>query len=210
MVVSGRYPTDPEHIGGGPYYIQYLQVQTLAERDDVEVYVVARSKTMPGYTQYQENGVWFHFLGEPRHRIIPRQLSMVKKIARVVADIAPDIVVTHDNTDTLGALKAGVPTAYMVHGIIRNEIRFYSGLARVNHCLQARRDAKAILGADNVICISEYGARCCREIGADKISVISQFPIVEDIFFDLPPYSNGKNVLFVGTLGDRRRIRLPL
>ncbi len=133
-----------------------MQVQTLAERDDVEVHVVARSKTMPGYTQYEENGVRFHFLGEPRHRIIPRQLSMVKKIAGVVADIAPDIVVSHDNTETLAALRAGVPTAYIVHGIIRHEIRFHRGLARLNHCLQARLDAKAIRGADRVICISEY------------------------------------------------------
>lgn len=199
MVMAGRYPEDTEHIAGGPYYNMYLQVKTLVERDDVELHVVSRSKTSTGYTHFEQDGAHFHFVGEPRRRLVPRQLTMIKKVARVMADIAPDIVVTHDPTETLAAIRVGLPTAYIVHGIVADELPHFRGLARLSHKLWIALDHRAIRSASRVLCISDYGARYCERIAPGRVSTIS-YPIVEDMFFDAQPYSAGKGILFAGTM----------
>lgn len=197
--MAGRYPPDTEHIAGGPFYNMYLQVKTLAERDDVELHVVSRSKTAQGHTHFERDGAHFHFVGEPRRRIIPRQLTMIGKVARVMADIAPDVVVTHDPTETLAAIRAGLPTAYIVHGIVADELPHCKGLARLSHRLWIRLDHKAIRLADRVLCISDYGARYCERIAPGRVNTIS-YPIVEDMFFEAKPYTGGKGILFAGTM----------
>jgi glycosyltransferase involved in cell wall biosynthesis len=199
VVVAGRYPEDPDHIAGGPFYIIYLEVKTLLERDDVELHVVSRSKSITGYKHYVENGVHFHLLGEPRHRLVPRQLSMIHKIARVMKEIAPDIVVSHDPTETLAAVGAGLPTAYIVHGILTDELAHFSGLERLRFHLGIRLDKKAISSATRVMGISGYAARRCERFAPGRISML-RCPPVEDMFFAGPMYSTGKGILFAGTM----------
>lgn len=199
MVMAGWYPEDTEHIAGGPYYNTFLQVKTLQERDDVELHVVSRSRTTTVDRHFEENGVHFHFLGQPKRRLIPRQLSMIRKISSTMAKIAPDVVVSHDPTETIAAVRAGLPTAYIVHGIVADEMPHFKGLAKLRFKVWIALDHKAIRSADQVLCISEYGAKYCRELASGRISIIP-YPIVEDMFFEAQPYSSGKAILFAGTM----------
>ncbi len=199
MVMAGRYPPDTEHIEGGPFYNMYLQVKTLAERDDVELHVVSRSKMVEGNTCFERDGVQFHFLGEPRRRVIPRQLTMISRVSRVMADIAPEVVVTHDPTETLAAVRAGLPTVYIVHGIVADELPHFRGFERLRFRLWIALDHRAIRWASRVLCISSYGAGYCEPIAPGRVDTIP-YPIVEDMFFEAQPYAGGKSILFAGTM----------
>jgi len=200
MVMAGFFPPDPDHIAGGPFYNTYMQVQTLRERNDVELFVVSRVRAEPRREALEAMpDVSFYLLREPRYRLLPRQLTMIPKLSRAMKQAAPDIVVSHSHVETLAALRAGLPTVHMVHGIMKDEKPHIRGIEALKFSLQLRLDTKAIRESKHIICISKYGARACEGMTKARIHLIS-YPIVEDMFFESPEYSQGKAVLYAGTI----------
>lgn len=199
MLMAGCYPPDPGRIAGGPVYNTYMQVETLRERDDIDLVVVSRYRDVLREDLMDLQGVQFRWLKEPRRRLLPRQFSMIGKLTAVMRDIGPDVVVSHNYVETLAALRSGLPTAYIVHGIAKDEQRHMRGVEALKFRLQLRMDLKAIRECGHLVCISDYGVRACAEDSRARIHRIS-YPLVEDAFFAAAPYAGGKAVLYAGTI----------
>jgi len=205
IVVAGWYPPDAEHIAGGPHYNAYMQAQTLKEREDVEVAVVSRNREVNEPTIVDSNGVPVHFVPEPRQRFVPRQFTMPGKVAPFIAALNPDVVVAHNSTEALAAVRAAVPTAYVVHGIPKHEARFASGIERLSRWLQVRMETRALRAVKDVVCISDYCMQACRADTHSRLHKIS-YPIVEDAFFQVPAYDSGRAVLFAGAINPMKNV----
>lgn len=205
VVIAGWYPPDIDQIAGGPHYNAFMQAQTLRERDDIQVEVVSRHRGIRDPLEIDSNGVRVHFVPEPRQRVVPRQYTMPAKVAPVIAAVGPDIVVAHNSTEALAAVAAGVPTVYVVHGIPKHELRFARGMEWVSRFLQARTETKALRAVRDVVCISDYCIRACREDTGSTLHKIS-YPIVEDAFFQVPEYVDGRGVVFAGVINPMKNV----
>jgi len=82
---------------------------------------------------------------------------------------------------------------------MKDEKPHIRGIEALKFGLQVRLDAKAMRESKHIICISKYGARACEDMTKARIHLIS-YPIVEDMFFETPEYSQGKAVLYAGTI----------
>lgn len=205
IVIAGWYPTDTGHIAGGPHYNAFMQAQTLNERDDIEVHVVSRNRAIDKNEVIDSNGIKIHFVPEPRQRVVPRQFTMPGKVASVIAEIKPDVVVAHNSTEAIASVMAGAPTVYVVHGIPKHEVRFAKGIEKISRLLQAWMERKALRAVKDVVCISDYCISACREDTDSQLHKIS-YPIVEDAFFEVPEYSGGRGVVFAGVINPMKNV----
>ncbi|MEN6356680.1 MAG: glycosyltransferase family 4 protein [Armatimonadota bacterium] len=205
ILMAGWYPLDADKLYGGPYYNTYLQVRTLIEHPDVRIEVITRSQDCKQNRTIYSDGLIIHVVAEPSSRIVPRQYTMVAKVARAMQGLHPDIVISHNRIETLAAHKAGLPTVYIRHGITRHETRLAHGFDKLVGILGDMVERKALRSVGDVICISDYGIRASCEETSAKIHKIS-YPIVEDEFFSCPEYSSEKGVLFAGVINPLKNL----
>jgi len=199
ILVAGWYPLDANRLYGGPYNNAYLQVQTLIERTDVEIEVITRSQETKCNYSIDDGRVRIHVVAEPTTRFIPRQFTMVGRVARVMRGLSPDIVVSHNRIETLAAVRVGLPTVYILHGISKDETKIAHGFDKLVGLLGDRVEAKALRAVKDLICISDYGISASRGETSARIHKIS-YPIVEDAFFTCPQYESEQGILFAGAV----------
>jgi len=199
ILIAGSYPVDSNKLFGGPSYTAYLHSQTLAERSDVSVEAITRSQDTQRNESVEIEGIRVHLVAEPATRLIPRQYTMVSKVAEVMSTLTPDIVVAQNRIEALAAVSAGLPLVYIRHGITKHETRIAHGFSKLVGFLGDRVERKALAQVRDLICISDYGISASRGETKARIHKIN-YPVLADSCYEYEPYEAQKGVLFAGAV----------
>jgi glycosyltransferase involved in cell wall biosynthesis len=203
--LAGEYPADTSRIGGGVLYVMYLLGEAFAERDDIDFHIVASAKGIDGVKVVERPGVTIHYIGEPRHTIVPNVLTQPSRIAPVMRELKPDVVNSHGHITTEAAIMAGCKVVHTIHGVTHAEVRYLRGRDKLAARLQCRLQYKALSRADAVISVAQYGLDAYARWIKGPTAVFN-IP-VEDVFAQVPPLSECKGVLYVGVIGYRKNLR---
>lgn len=203
LCLAGPYPRDPRSIGGGVEYIVYVLAETWAERADLDLHVVAPVKGLAGIDVVRRGNATIHFVGMPARRFVPNLLTQSGPIARVMAELRPDVVNSHHIVTTAAAIKAHRRVVHVIHGIEKRELPHKVGRALVAGWVQAVMDQMWIGRSDAVVSVCRYGLDQFPDLARN--GVVAWAP-VEDLFFEVPPMKPSRQLLYVGVIGRRKNL----
>lgn len=200
LAVVSLYPRDPAHIAGGVRAVAYHLVQALKAYDDLELHVVHCHSDMTDSATVRDGGVTVHFRGLSRQRIVPNLITGVRRVRRLLGEIAPDVVHAHVPAGAVASLAEGLPTIYTIHGVPHVEAQSYRETLfdRLRYALTIWYDRRAVERADAVVAISSYVLNEYRRIRTTGWQRIDN-PL-PDSFFEIERQPAGDRVLFAGSI----------
>ncbi len=205
MVLAGAFPASPDRMVGGIEAVMTALAGELARRPDVELHVLAvRRDGGPDEVQ-QRPGMTVHLLRAAAR--LPFVLRVTEldpaRITAALRRIQPDIVHAHAiDAPMLGALRSGIPTVGVIHGIAALEVRILLRTLwdRVR-LLQMERLERACLprlrylAACSPFVLEEYRALLPRDLVVESL----ENPVL-DPYFDVPDMAETRTALFVGAV----------
>lgn len=203
LCLAGPYPRNPKSIGGGVDYIVYVLAETWAERVDLQLDVVAPVKGLEGVEVVRRGGTTIHYVGIPERRLVPNLVAQIGPVARVIREIAPDVVNSHHIATTAAAVRAQARVVHVIHGIEKREIAHKVGRARIAGWLQATMDQIWLGRSDGVVSVCRYGLDQFPSIAGR--GAVTWAP-VEDVFFQVPVMTPSKQFLYAGVIGRRKNL----
>ena len=133
-----------------------------------------------------QGNVTLHFLAQTRQRIIPNMATKIGQIARVLRDLAPDVVHAHGHNLALAALRAGYAPIWTIHGVLAAERPQYRGLFnRLNFALAQHYERLALAQVRTVTTVSPYVVEAYRDRAAVETWRVIENP-APPACFDLP------------------------
>jgi len=202
--LAGEYPLDTARIGGGVLHVMFLLGETFAERGDIDFHIVASVKGIDGVKVVERPGVTVHYVGEPKHTLLPNLLTQPPRIASVMRELKPDVVNSHHYVTTEGAVLAGCKVVHTIHGVTYREVPYMRGRAKLAAQLQSHLQRKVLGRADAVISVAQYGLDAyARWIKAP--TALINVPI-EDMFWDVTPLGGCSGIVFAGGIGSRKNL----
>lgn len=188
---------------GGIEAVMTALAGELARRDEVDLHVLAVRRDGGPDATLQRDGATVHLLRAAAP--LPFVLRVTEldpaRIAAMLRRLRPDIVHAHAiDAPLLGALRTGIPTVGVVHGIAALEVRLALRTAwdRVR-LLQMERLERACLSrlrylaACSPFVLEEYRAL----LRPDLVSEPIENPVL-DPYFTVPDMTPTKSVLFMG------------
>ncbi|MCL4553500.1 MAG: glycosyltransferase family 4 protein [Candidatus Marsarchaeota archaeon] len=196
MCLAGPYPADQSRIGGGLDYAVYMLAQTLAERDDIELHIIApvRTATPVKHTKTGNADLWV--VGVRKSLLAPNIVAQVRPLSQTMRLIRPDIVLSHYTPCTLAAKEAGLPVIHTMHGMIKREIPYRSWLQKPPAHLAVHYAHKALLASDAVASVARYALD--DDAKFIRVPTYHVNLAVEDVFFNSRRAAGASNLLFAG------------
>ena len=209
VLLVGPYPLDSAEVGGGVETSFAYLVSGLAELPGLELHVVSFVRGLNHAVRRTVGAVQVdHLPGSPRLGYLTRHARERKSLREVIRTRRPDVVHAQE-TGSSGYVclrsAQGVPVLVTVHGIAREEVKYFSGVERLRasifsvavqrycirharYLLQSTRYPEAYFG-------SEIQGRIW-EIGNP----------ISDRFFSIDSTPEAGRILFVGALIERKRL----
>lgn len=202
--LAGEYPLDTEKIGGGMSHVTYILGEAFAERGDIDFHVVTPVKGRSDVRVVTRPGMTIHYVGTPKHGVLPHLITQGHTLASVFADIKPDVVNSHHYVTTDGAVRAGCKVAHTVHGVIHKEIRYMGRREKLARVLHATLEKRAVSKCDAAIGVAQYAIDSYAKWIRSQ-SFTMHVPI-EDMFWDTPPMGESKSIVFAGGICRRKNL----
>jgi glycosyltransferase involved in cell wall biosynthesis len=130
IAIISFYPWDITKIAGGTRMAAYLLVEGLRRHPELDIHVIHCHSDISEDGTRQQGNLTVHYLAMPRRRLIPNMMSAIERVARLLAEIQPQIVHAHLHIYAVAALQAGFEPVWTIHGIPAREARYASGPAK--------------------------------------------------------------------------------
>ena len=153
-----NYPADPTRVKGGVQAVAARLVEALTGQPGLELHVVHCHSDIGESSVVRRNDVTIHYIAQSRRRVIPNMTTATRLVAGRLAEIAPDVVHAHDSPAfVLAALRAGYSPIWTLHGVTREEERYYPGLFhRMSHALWRRYERMAFARVRELTAVTRY------------------------------------------------------
>lgn len=130
VALVGTFPLHPVSFKGGVETSTWNLIEGLLSFEDMEIHVVTSNNSLRKYIRVVSNSVRYHYLPSPKHwQTLSLYMLDRFRINRKLHEINPDIVHAQ-NSQNYGyiCLKTRFPIVLSVHGIVKEEANYISGL----------------------------------------------------------------------------------
>ena len=200
------YPSDTRFIAGGVRSVSYNLVQGLKAFSDLEIYVIHCHSDVEQDQTVSEGNVVLRYLAMPRRRIVPNMITSIGRVAREAQAIRPDVIHAHSAHFACAGIRAGCPTIFTIHGVLRREVKIYTRTLfdRLRYGLLAYYEARALRRVQKLVAISPY---VLEEYGHIRPSAWVRIdnPIPQE-FFDLQDRVEPWRILYAGSIDERKDV----
>lgn len=200
-----HYPDDAEAPAGGVWAVgRNLAAGMVAAGAEVHVVSYRGARRQFSVSTPGTGVLHIHPIDLPARRMMPRQAACVPAIAALLARIRPEAVTAHAPEYALAALRAGLPTAFTVHGVVRAEFRVFKGWRnRLPLALSIWQDRQVAGRIKHVVAISDYVIDQYRR---RTRAVFHRIDVpIGDVFFEvLPRMPEPQTLLMVGGMNERK------
>ena len=118
VVMTGDYPRDPEHIGGGVEAITFYLLRELQRFDDLELHMVTLRSDVPEGTVSHEGFTVHYVLPNYSLNALTFDLYHRHVLRRTLTALHPDIVHAHiTGTYAMASAGTGIPTVLTLQGV---------------------------------------------------------------------------------------------
>ncbi|NLE77828.1 MAG: glycosyltransferase family 4 protein [Chloroflexi bacterium] len=207
LILYPLHPEEPGGIPGGVWAVGYNMGRLLSAFDDLEVHVVhcqaglSQDRVVQG--EVSGGGLTVHYLAVARK---PWRLTIQGAVTRMSAylrELQPDVANAHAAQYAYAALRAGLPTVYTVHGVVRQEFRAARRLKqRLTLLLPMAYDTAAARRAAAMVAISPYVVRQYAHRTAAPFHRI-EVPISPE-FFEVAEMPRTPLLFTAGNLNERK------
>jgi len=212
IVLTGDYPEDGQVIKGGVQAAFAYLAQALSRVPDVELHVITRRKEQGrGPSEIWTARMRVHYLPvPPRHELARGLINHRRSFNSKLAQIKPDVVHAHDATDYgYAAVRSGYPAVITVHGIRREDSRYYGRLRlRARNYLHSWLIERYIMHhARFLIAISRYVTDYFRRSLRSDVEVHYIYNAIDRRFFEhRGERKRAPVVLYAGRVIPRKRV----
>jgi len=207
----GKYPTDSTCIRGGVQAATFYLVKGLSRIDGLELHILTfRPSGWAGPDRVDQNGVCVHLMPPyPRFERLRSYRTYQNIFNERLAQIQPDIVHAQGAaSDALVALRSGYPTIVTVHGIRREDQKYYGTRRERLRCFfdSALTEREVIGRTRYLIAISHYVTQYFAARFRPEFQCFYIPNAIDQQFFDLVTTSSQPIVLYVGSVIPRKRL----
>lgn len=209
IALLSNYPVDRNRIYGGVQAVAYHLAEGLAEYEDLDVHVVHSSRAVSADSVSTEGRLTVHRVAAPGHAAMPNLIAAVFRCARVLEELQPDLANAHTGQYALAALRAGVTTAYTIHGIPHLALRYARGPRRLGAGLfQVLFDRLAIRRVSDIVAISPCIQSIYRSMTRARFHRAEN--LVPEKWFQTVPREVRGRILFVGSVASGKGLHFLL
>jgi glycosyltransferase involved in cell wall biosynthesis len=199
-----RYPPTPQQPRGGVESVAVVLVRALAAMGDLDVHVVTLESGLVGTVVESHDGATVHRLPGSRWPQIADVLGGPgrRRLIDYVLALQPDILHSHETHGLmLGDLP--IPHVFTLHGFDTENLRADAArFAALRSRLWRMVERRGLARQRHIISISPYVRRMIEPLTAATIHDIDN--PVDERFFAVSPISDGRRVLCVGWLNERK------
>ncbi|MGC8838860.1 MAG: glycosyltransferase family 4 protein, partial [Anaerolineae bacterium] len=196
------HPERPDSIPGGVWAVGYNLARLLGQFPDLELHVVHCDARLEEDRTVERDGATVHYLAVRRR---PWRLSIqgaVRRMAAFLRGLKPDVANAHAAQYAYAAVRAGVPTVYTVHGVVRQEFWAFPWRRRWTLVLPIFYDTVAARRAQAMVAISPY---VVREYGRRARAPFHRIEVpISPEFFGVEGVGNSKVLFTAGNLNERK------
>jgi glycosyltransferase involved in cell wall biosynthesis len=188
-------------VDGGVQAVTKYLVDAFVRRDELDLHVIGFNYEIGSARVTKCEGYTLHTLPGASGGALTGYRKDQRTLNRALEGIQPDIVHGQGaGQNGIVASRSRFPSVITIHGIMAEEAKFYTGLAkRVRHQLLSKwSDRYCIRNGRHTILISPYVAQYFQERLAGQQYLIAN-PIADE-FFDIVRCETGNRVLFAGRL----------
>ena len=207
VLIVGPYPKEEGKIQGGVEAVTYYLSEGLAARGGMDVHVVT---SVSGLTTEQlrdsQSGARVHMLPLWRRWGCLTGFAVdVSRIRKAMRRIRPDLIHVHTQTFyPFAALQRGYPSVLTPHGVLFREIQLAKGfVAQLQSRLACVYERNALRRARHIILLNRYLANVYGDLLKGRKLHFIDNPI-DDRFFGLPDEAEPGEILFIGTVLERK------
>ncbi len=199
-----RYPPTPQQPRGGVESVAVVLVRALAAMDDLDVHVVTLEGGLVGTVVETHDGATVHRLPGSRWPQIADVLAGPgrRRLLNYVSAMQPDILHSHETHGLmLGDLT--IPHVFTLHGFDTENLRADAArFAALRSRLWRLVERRGLARQKHIISISPYVRRMIEALTDATIHDIDN--PVDERFFAVNPIPQGRRVLCVGWLNERK------
>jgi glycosyltransferase involved in cell wall biosynthesis len=173
---------------------------------DLRLHVVHCHADIVHSATLREGGTTIHYVAMPRRRVVPNTLGSILRVERLLRQLEPDVVNTHAAHYTVGALRAGFPAAYTIHGVVHREAQIYQSSLRdrLRFLLEAQCDRYAVARVGHLVAISPYVLE--EYEGRTQAAFHRIDNPLDGRLFDLVDEEQAGQLLYAGTIDERKNV----
>jgi len=199
-----RYPADPQEPRGGVEAVAVVLVRALAAMGDLDVHVVTLESGRDTGVVETHDGATVHRLAGSRWPQLADVLCGPgrRRLIDYVLALRPDILHSHETHGLmLGDLT--IPHVFTLHGFDAENLRADAArCAALRSRLWAMVERRGLHRQQHIISISPYVRRLIEPLTLATIHDIDN--PVDERFFNVIPVPQGRRVLCVGWLNERK------
>ena len=206
VAVVALYPAPGGKSPGGVRAVVQSLVRGFQAYHDLEIHVIHCHSDIREDATVENANATIHYLAMPRRRVVPNTLASIVRVERLLRRLWPDVASTHAAHYTLGALRAGCPTVYTIHGVVHREAQVYRSTwyDRMRFVLEAACDRYAVQNVRDIVAISPYVLTEYQGRSHARFHRIDN-PIASR-FFTLPNSEQDGQLLYAGTIDERKNV----
>jgi glycosyltransferase involved in cell wall biosynthesis len=206
VAVVALYPAPGAKAPGGVRAVVQNLVHGLRSFNDLDVHLVHCHADIEQGLTTEDNGVQVEYIAMPKRRVVPNTLRAILQVERVLRKVQPEVVNTHAAHYTIAALRAGFPTVFTIHGVVRREAAVYRSTMfdRARFTLEDWLERYAVQHVRDIVAISPY---VLEEYGSRSNARFHRIdnPLSPD-FFEIPNVEEEGRLLYAGTIDERKNI----
>lgn len=196
------HPERPDSIPGGVWAVGYNMARLLGQFPDLEVHVAHCDARLEGDRVLERDGVTVHLLAVRRRLWRLTIQEAVRRMVAFLGTLRPDVANAHAAQYAYAAVRAGVPTVYTVHGVVRREFFAFRWWRRWTLVLPIYYDAVAARRAQAMVAISPY---VVREYGDRARAPFRRIEVpISPEFFGVMGVGNPGVLFTAGNLNERK------
>nr|MBC7244136.1 glycosyltransferase family 4 protein [Chloroflexota bacterium] len=194
------YPVDLMRIPGGVRSVAYHLAQGLRRFPDLDIHVLHCHSEVPENRVEIDGNLTVHYMAMSKRRIVPNTIMAVRRVAKALCRLQPDVVNAHAPHYAVAALRSGYPTIYTIHGVTHREAAIYREhlFDRMRFAVELYYARRAVQGVQHLVAISPYVMDEYKDRTRAQWHRIDN-PLSDD-FFAVEGREVSGRILFVGSI----------
>jgi glycosyltransferase involved in cell wall biosynthesis len=211
VVVTGDYPIDNKHLKGGVQSASAYLVKGLARLPNVDIHVLTiKPPVWNAPDQISRDGYTLHLIDRhPRYERLRNYRNFQASFNQELAKIHPDIIHAQDvTTYAYVSLRSGYPTVVTVHGIRREDGKYYGSWGRrMRNIFDSFVVEQYIIRhTQHLIAIGHYVKDYYARLLKPDVHSYCIPNAIDSIYFTAANIPACPTILFAGTVIPRKRV----
>jgi L-malate glycosyltransferase len=206
VAIVALYPAPEAKAPGGVRAVVQNLVRGLRGFADLQISVVHCHADVDESLVREEGNLRLEYIAMPKRRLIPNALVSVRRIETALRRLQPDVVNAHAAHYALAGLRAGIPTVFTIHGVVRREAEIYrhTWFDRARFALETGFEDRALRQVKDIVAISDYVVQQYTPRTAAHFHRIDN-PLAPE-FYALHDAGEEGRLLYAGTIDERKNV----